>query len=113
MAPRIRTPEEVTAALKQMDAIRATGAMSDDVYHKVLVSLAYEYLMVNAQQEGLRLLMKVPASYYKEVQLKQMYEDLMYRDLVVLLSYKLIQLGIVEGADEVVAPNMFAQQGRA
>jgi hypothetical protein len=32
----------------------------------------------------------------------------MYRDLVVLLSYKLIQMGVVDGSEEIVLGPMMA-----
>jgi len=102
----VRTKEHIDHSLKVVENLKAQKVMADDVYYKCIVSLAYEYLLDGAQQEGLQQLMRVPISYYKEVQPKQMKEDHMYRDLVVLLSFKLIQLGVVEGADEVAVPNM-------
>src|SRR4051812_16870084 len=113
MKPKpIRRKEEIDASLKMIEEMHKQ-VMSDDVYHKCVVSLAYEYLMAGEQQEGLRQIMRVPVGYYQDVQLKQMRDDEMYRDLVVLLSYRLIQLGVVEGADRVIEPNIFTQQGRA
>lgn len=103
---RNRRPEEIDAALKTVEDIYKSEAMTREVYHKCLVSLAYEYILADAQQQGLVQLARVPASYFEDYQLPQMREDKMYAELVVLLSYKLIQMGVVDGADEVVAPTM-------
>lgn len=80
--------------------------MGDDVYHKCIVSLAYEYICADLQQEGLVQLSRVPVAYYQDVQLRHMQEDSMYAELVVLLSYKLIQMGIVDGSETLVVPTM-------
>lgn len=103
---RERKKEEIDRALETIEKIYKTGSMERPVYHKCLVSLAYEYLLADATQEGLIQLSRVPAAYFKDSQLDQMREDSMYRDLVVLLSYRLIQMGVVDGADEVVVPTM-------
>lgn len=104
---KTRTKDEVEVALKQIEAIKKTpGAMSDEVYHKCLVSLAYEFICADEQQAGLVQLSRVPIGYYQDVQLKQMREDKMYAELVVLLSYKLIQMGVVDGSDKLFVPTM-------
>ena len=105
--PKIRTKEEVDVALKQIETIRKTpGAMTDDVYYKCLVSLGYEYTCVDEQQEALVQLSRVPIGYYQDTLFKQMKEDKMYAELVVLFSYKLIQMGVVEGSDKLFVPTM-------
>ena len=104
--PKLRTKEEIDSALKTIEEIRKQGIMGDDVYHKCIVSLAYEYACADQQQECLVQLTRVPPSYYKDVQLQHMKDDSMYRDLVVLLSYKLIQMGVVDGSEEIVVPTM-------
>ena len=101
-----RVKEQVEAAVKQMDMMYEQGAMGAEVYYKCLVSLAYEYVCCDELQMGLIQLARVPASYFQDVQLRQMREDGMYRDLVVLLSYKLIQMGIIEGSEELITPTM-------
>jgi hypothetical protein len=101
-----RKKDEIDTALAMIEKIFKSGAMEHQVYHKCLVSLAYEYILADAGQEGLIQLSRVPASYFKDYQLAQMKEDGMYSDLVVLLSYRLIQMGVVDGSDEVVVPTM-------
>jgi hypothetical protein len=104
--PRLRTKPEVDAALLMIEKIKASGTMGEDVYHKCIVSLAYEYICADEQQEGLVQLARVPPSYYENVQLRQAREDKGYADLVVLLSYKLIQMGVVEGSEKIYVPTM-------
>lgn len=104
VAPRPR--DEVDKALKVVEEIRKTGAMSDGSYYKCLVSLAYEYALAEEDQMALVLLAKAPPDYYKTVQPQQMDADKQYSDLVVLLAYKLIQMGVVDGSEEVHVPTM-------
>jgi hypothetical protein len=101
-----RTKDKVDAALKMIEDIRKTGTLSDGAYYKCLVSLAYEYCMAEEDQLALVLLAKAPAEYYKVVQPQQMEDDASYRDLVILLAYRIIQMGVVDGAEEVHAPTM-------
>lgn len=101
-----RSREKVDEALLLIESIRAAGAMGDDVYHKCLVSLAYEYTLVDEDEEALILIVKVPTSYYESVQFEQMEADSLYQDTVVRLAYKLIQMGVVEGSDKLYVPTM-------
>lgn len=107
---RQRKKDEIDGALATIEKINKSGAMERQVYHKCLVSLAYEYILADATQEGLIQLSRVPPAYFKDYQLDQMREDSMYSDLVVLLSYRLIQMGVVDGSDEVVVPTMAQAQ---
>ena len=106
--PRVetRTKDKVDGALKMIEDIRKTGTLSDGAYYKCLVSLAYEYTMAEEDQMALVLLSKAPAEYYKTVQPQQMEVDSAYRDVVILLAYKLIQMGVVDGAEDVHTPTM-------
>ena len=101
-----RPKDKVDSALKMIEDIRKTGSLSDGAYHKCLVSLAYEYCLVDEDQMALVLLAKAPPEYYQTVQPQQMEVDEQYRDLVVLLAYKLIQMGVVDGDQETHVPTM-------
>lgn len=101
-----RNRGEVDQALAVVENIYKTGTMSPDVWAKCIVSLAYEYMCADQQQEALVQLNRVPPSYYKDVQYKHMKDDTMYAELVVLLSYRLIQMGVVEGSEELIEPTM-------
>lgn len=101
-----RPRDKVDGALDAVEKIRAANAMADDVYHKCLVSLAYEYILVDETEVALVLLNRPGTEYYEKVQSKQMEEDELYRQLVVLLAYKLIQAGLVEGSDSLYPATM-------
>jgi hypothetical protein len=88
--------EKADAALKVVEDIYKTGSMSDGSYYKCLVSLAYEYCLADEDQMALVLISRAPAEYYRVVQPQQMEVDSQYRDLVVLLAYRLIQMGVVD-----------------
>lgn len=103
---KLRKKEDLNGALATVERIFKSGTMDKDVYHKCLVSLGFEYICADEQQEGLVLISRVPISYYQDVQLKQMREDKMYAELVVLLSYKLVQMGVVDGSEKLFAPTM-------
>lgn len=106
MKSKTRNKEEVDIALMQIEKIYAQHVMSDAIYYKCLVSLAYEYICANEHQEGLVQISRVPVSYYQDVQLQHMREDKSYAELVVLLSYRLIQMGVVEGSENLHVPTM-------
>lgn len=101
----IHTKEQIDRSLLDVEKIRQSGGFADDLYHKLIVCVAYEYLVAGEQQQGLVQLSRVPPSYFLDVQVKQMDEDRSYRDLVVLLSYKLVQLGVVD-MEEHMEPTM-------
>ena len=106
--PRVepRTKDKVDQAFKMIEDIRKTGTLSDGAYHKCLVSLAYEYCLAEEDQPALVMLTKAPPEYYQTVPPQQMEADPQYRDLVILLAYKLIQMGVVDGSEEVHTPTM-------
>lgn len=97
---------EVEAQLVTVRQMHNSGQLSDDLFHKCLVSAAYEFILAGEQEKGLRLINEPPTSYYRDVQLAQMREDQMYAQLVVVLGYKLMQMGLVEVDGDVLAPNM-------
>jgi hypothetical protein len=96
---KIRKKEEIEGALQMVNQMRASAAMEIDSWAKCLVSLCYEFTLIQEDMTALRLLASIPVDYFKFSQINQMKEDSMYRDLVVLLSYKLIQMGVVEGSE--------------
>lgn len=104
--PRLRDKREIDSALKTIEEIYKKGAMGADMYYKCIVSLAFEYACADEQQECLVQLTRVPVTYYQNTQPGHMRDDRLYAELVVLLSYKLIQMGVVEGSEQIVTPTM-------
>lgn len=89
-------PEEIEAALKTIDRMYASGALPDDSYYKCIVTLASECLVNQSDQEqALMLLNRCPPSYYGQVLPDQLREDEMFATVVLELSYKIIQHGIL------------------
>lgn len=89
-------PEEIEAALKSIDKMRDAGALPDDSYYKCIVTLASEVLCNHSDQEqALILLNRCPPSYYGQVLPDQLREDEMFAVVVLELTYKIIQHGIL------------------
>lgn len=103
---KLRKKEDLDGALATIEKIFRSGTMEKDVYHKCLVSLGYEYILADEQQTGLVLISRPPTSYFQDVLYRQMKEDQMYAELVVLLSYKLVQMGVVDGSEKLYTPTM-------
>jgi len=102
----LRSKDEVDVALKVVEDLFRAGSLEEAVYYKLIVSLAYEYFCCDEQQEALVHISRVPAAYFELHQLDQMRQDGMYAELVVLLSYKMIQAGVMEGSDDLIQPTM-------
>jgi len=108
--PERRPRDQVDEALRLIEEIRASGTLSDGSYFKCLVSLAYEYVLVDEDQLALVLISKAPPEYYRVTQPQQMEVDSMYRDLVVFLAYELIQMGVIDDDTPTLAPTMAPAQ---
>lgn len=52
-----------------------TGALPDEVYHKFLVSLAYEFSQADEVLRAVALLQSVPVEYFQNSLITQMKED--------------------------------------
>lgn len=101
------TTDDVDKMLKTVETMHGVGAMPVRDFCKCLVSLGYEYILMGATETGLGLLLRVNTlepEYYPRFQLEDMEADELYKEVVVRLAYRLVQLGIVAGGDEVHAP---------
>lgn len=87
------------------------GELSENVYFMCLVCAAHDFLYEGQIERGEALLRIPPLSYYRDVQLGQMEEDERYNEIVIRISYRLIQLGLAVGSEELFVPNM--KVGRA
>jgi hypothetical protein len=79
------------------------GLISDDDYHKCLVSLSYEYFLGDDSATGLTLLSLCDHRYFRDTQLQQVRTDPLYSKMVVFIAGCLIKKGIVS-LYEVPAP---------
>lgn len=102
-----RTKEEIDASVMTMERIhKQTGILGENLFYKSLIYLAYEYIQCGHEQEGLVTLFKVPATYFVEDNVKNMEQDPQFADIVVRLSYRLIQIGVVRTDEHVPKANM-------
>lgn len=63
---------------------------------RCLLSLAYEYIIMDMEEEGMKLLRQADPEYFKE-QLSKDMKDIPNMEIIVLsISSKLIELGIVK-----------------
>lgn len=91
-----RSKEELDVSLEMVERMHAEGALEGPVRFKLLVSLAYEYLLAGEDQKAFQLLDRPSAEYYRDEMAEQMLADELFAELVVKLSYRLIQAGVVE-----------------
>ncbi len=66
---------QIRAARVEIDALADASMISDDIYWKALIALAYEYANSGYPEDALILVMQIPASYYGPVINSQMEED--------------------------------------
>lgn len=93
MTPEVKAQvEELLAALKNL---HAAGQLPDASYHKSIVAIAYEYFVDEDPESGVRLLMTVPVSYFKDVQPQQMVDDPQYAYICQVVARKLVLHGYV------------------
>ena len=83
-------------ALEALNEIKASNMLDQDMCYKCLVELAYTSFKDGDVQDCLELLGRVSPDYYKNKQFDHMSEDESYKDSVIYLAYKLIQMGVVD-----------------
>jgi hypothetical protein len=106
-----RTKQQIDASYKLVSNLSEQDRLDKNLTYKCLISLAYEYTLIDDMATSCYLISKCPKSYFETSQLQQMAEDSTYEEDVILLTYALIQRGLVDGSDKVFVPNM--QPGRA
>lgn len=83
---------------ESIEALRAMlhgGSIDSNLYHKTLVGFAYEYFLLEATEDGLLLLNSIPEEYYRDVQMDQATQDPHYKETVLALADKLVDLGVL------------------
>lgn len=91
-------PEDLSAAVAQVEQMHAAGALPAAAYHKCLATLASEALCRRHDTENaLVLLNRCPPDYFRVTAAEQMREDPLFADVMLELSYRLVQLGVVDG----------------
>lgn len=92
------TPEDLQAAVAQVEQMHEVGALPTPAYHKCLVTLASEHLCRRHDTESaLVLLNRCPPDYFRITLVGQMREDALFADVMLELGYRLVQLGVADG----------------
>ncbi|MGH7703154.1 MAG: hypothetical protein ACREMO_08665 [Gemmatimonadales bacterium] len=93
------TPEDLSAAAAQVEQMHDAGALPAPAYHKCLATLASEHLCRRHDTEAaLILLNRCPPDYFRATIAEQMREDQLFADVMLELSYRLVQLGVADGS---------------
>lgn len=89
-----RENQEVITAIKAQLPI--VLRMPDPDKSRCLLALSYEYMIMDMEEEALKLLKQADPEYFKE-QLSKDMKDIPNMDIIVMsISSKLIELGIVK-----------------
>lgn len=88
--------DKAKLAMKAIDDMKANESLGQDDYCKCMIELAYSFFKEDDLDSCLQSIGKCPPEYFKEGQYKQMLEDEVYKDTVIYLAFKLVQMGIVD-----------------
>jgi hypothetical protein len=77
-------------------SMRKEGKLPDDVYHKTLVLLSYEYIAQGEMLEATAILQLVPLDYYQKVMPEQARQDPGFRLVSYTIAQRLVKAGIVD-----------------
>ena len=94
MSPELK--RQSLELLAEIKAGRQAGIFDEATYQKMVVCIAYEFIVGDEVEEGTQMLLMVPVSYYRDIQPKQMVEDKNYAELVKILARKLVFHGKVD-----------------
>lgn len=100
MADPVDARKAIEEALLAIKTMVREEAITPDIYFKGLVSLAYEYVLLNDASAATDLLNLVPVEYFLGVQDKQMEDDPVYAEVSVKLAKYLIDAGLVDQEPE-------------
>lgn len=90
--------------IDSIDQMKKSGALDTDSYHKCLVELAYRFFKDGDNDNFVLSLSKCNPNYFKSKCMKHMEEDEVYKDIVIYISYKLMQCGMIEA--DLAQPNV-------
>jgi hypothetical protein len=94
--------------LVAVQQLRRDEKIDENVYHKCMVAIAYEYAV---RDEGLRaaaLIQTIPIEYFRNVQPQQMRDDPAFCTIAFVTAMKLVKDGFVE-----IGPKLVINQGPA
>ena len=82
---------KIDEALMALRAMLRGGSITDDIYNKAAIGLAYEYAQGAEMGEALAIVNSIPLEYYQGPQEQQMREDANYQKVAVEFSKLLVQ----------------------
>ena len=101
--------KDLKLALQAIEDMRGYGALVDDVYFQLLVTVAADYICEEQDlEQGLILLNKCTPEYFETQMVTQMADDDAFASSVVKMSYKLMQLGVVD--TDIESANMLSAE---
>lgn len=83
-------------AFAAVRSLHRDGKLSDDLYHKSVVCLAYEYAVLGEMLACAATLQLVPVTYSGDVMRQQMREDEAFRVVATTVARKLVEAGLVD-----------------
>jgi hypothetical protein len=84
------------------------GQIDDNVFHKCMVAIAYEYAVRDEPLRAAGIIQSIPVEYFREVQMKQMQEDPSYCLVAFACAQRLVADGIIH-----MGPKFTVNQGPA
>jgi len=101
--------KDLRLAVQAIEDMRATGALADNIYYQLLVTVASDYICDESDAEqALILLNRCVPEYFENAMVGQMADDDAFAASVVKMSYKLMQLGVVD--TDVESANMLGAE---
>lgn len=101
-------------AVQAVVAMHRSGTLEDDAFHKTMVTLAYQYsLLETGLSEAQALLNVIPIEYYYNTQEQQMLDDPAFARLCMELGDKLVAAGVVRRKPTPLEPILHPTQKQA
>lgn len=102
--------EKTKLAIKAFDELKNSDLLDIDSYHKCLVELSYNTFRDGDLDACIQTIGRVSPDYFLTKQVEHMLEDENYKNMVLYMAYKFIQMGVVEAGLEI---NPTQNSGRA
>lgn len=83
-------------AIDAVESMRKLNSISDDDFCRIMVEMAFNAIRNGDTESCAVAISKCPVEYFRGKQKEHMEEDSVFRDSVIYLAYKLIQLGLVD-----------------
>jgi hypothetical protein len=82
--------------IQAIEDMKNNHVLDEDLYCKCMVEMAYNLFREGDVDGCLHAINKCNPSYFNDKQLVHMQEDIVYKNIVIYLACKFIQIGLVE-----------------